>query len=125
MIHFDKEGNVIGSFAAPQGHGMDVDSKGFAYLGQNNVRKYDTRSGKMVAEIPHTPETENGQKFMMPQLPNHTPGWAARDRSQDSFRRLPALPHVAVVAAEATRKTRLRRRRPGRRSVRSIRRPHR
>ena len=46
MIHFDKEGNVIGSFAAPQGHGMDVDSKGFAYLGQNTVRKYDTRSGQ-------------------------------------------------------------------------------
>ena len=43
MIHFDKDGNVIGSFAAPQGHGMDVDSKGFAYLGQNTVRKYDTR----------------------------------------------------------------------------------
>jgi hypothetical protein len=74
MIHFDKEGNVIGSFAAPQGHGMDVDSKGFAYLGQNTVRKYDTRSGKMVAEIPHTPETENGGKFTMPQLPNHVPG---------------------------------------------------
>ena len=74
MIHFDKEGNVIGSFQAPQGHGMDVDSKGFAYLGQNTVRKYDTRSGKMVAEIPHTPETENGGKFTMPQLPNHTPG---------------------------------------------------
>jgi hypothetical protein len=74
MIHFDREGNVIGSFAAPQGHGMDVDSKGFAYLGQNTVRKYDTRTGKMVAEIPHTPEMENGQKFMMPQLPPHTPG---------------------------------------------------
>lgn len=74
MIHFDKEGNVIGSFAAPQGHGMDVDSKGFAYLGQNTVRKYDTKTGMMVAEIPHTPETENGNKFTMPQLPNHTPG---------------------------------------------------
>jgi hypothetical protein len=74
MIHFDREGNVIGSFQAPQGHGMDVDSKGFAYLGQNTVRKYDTRSGKMVAEIPHTPELENGQKFTMPQLPQTTPG---------------------------------------------------
>jgi len=74
MIHFDKEGNVIGSFAAPQGHGMDVDSKGFAYLGQNTVRKYDVKTGKLVAEIPHTPETENGNKFTMPQLPNHTPG---------------------------------------------------
>ena len=65
---------MIGSFAAPQGHGMDVDSKGFAYLGQNTVRKYDTKTGMMVAEIPHTPETENGNKFMMPQLPKHTPG---------------------------------------------------
>jgi len=78
MIHFNKEGDVIGSFAAPQGHGMDVDSKGFAYLGQNTVRKYDTRSGKMVAEIPHVPETPNGGKFMMPQLPNHVPGQGGR-----------------------------------------------
>src|SRR5688572_1023997 len=74
MIHFDKEGNTIGSFDAPQGHGMDVDSKGFAYLGQNTVRKYDTRSGKMVAEIPHTPETEGGGKFTMPQIPKREPG---------------------------------------------------
>src|SRR3989304_2578218 len=36
MIHFDKEGNVIGSFTAPQGHGMDVDSKGFVYIGNND-----------------------------------------------------------------------------------------
>ena len=28
MIHIDKNGNVIGSFDAPQGHGMAVDSKG-------------------------------------------------------------------------------------------------
>jgi hypothetical protein len=40
MIHIDKNGNVIGSFDAPQGHGMAVDSKGFAYLGQDTVRKY-------------------------------------------------------------------------------------
>jgi hypothetical protein len=74
MIHFDKEGNVLGSFSAPQGHGMDVDSKGFAYLGQNTVRKYDTRTGKLVGEIEHTPETENGGKFGPANMPNHTPG---------------------------------------------------
>ena len=74
MIHFDMDGNVIGSFNAPQGHGMDIDSKGFAYLGQNTVRKYDTRSGKLVGEIAHTPETENGGTFTAPQMPNHTPG---------------------------------------------------
>src|SRR4029078_8119965 len=31
MIHIDRTGKVIGSFDAPQGHGMDVDSAGFAY----------------------------------------------------------------------------------------------
>jgi hypothetical protein len=35
MIHIDKNGNVIGSFDAPQGHGMDVDSKGFVHIGQS------------------------------------------------------------------------------------------
>src|ERR1700739_4339181 len=31
LIHFDKEGNVIGSIDPPQGHGMAVDLKGFIY----------------------------------------------------------------------------------------------
>jgi len=74
MLHFDKEGNLIGSFSAPQGHGMDVDSKGFAYLGQNTVRKYDTKTGKLVGEIEHTPETEGGGTFGPATMPNHVPG---------------------------------------------------
>jgi len=74
MIHFDKEGNVIGSFDAPQGHGMDVDSKGFIYLGQNTVRKYDPMTGRVVAEIPHVPETPAGQPFVAPTLPTRVPG---------------------------------------------------
>ena len=60
MIHIDKNGTVIGSFDAPQGHGMDVDSKGFVYIGQDTVRKYDSKSGKLVAEIARTPEREGG-----------------------------------------------------------------
>jgi len=60
MIHIDKNGNVIGSFDAPQGHGMDVDSKGFAYLGQDTVRKYDSKTGRLVGEVPRTPEREGG-----------------------------------------------------------------
>src|ERR1700722_14011417 len=65
MIHIDKDGNVINSFDPPQGHGMAVDSKGFVYLGNavhgiGNVRKYDPKTGKMLAELPHSPETENG-----------------------------------------------------------------
>src|SRR5688572_31401427 len=60
MIHIDKNGNVIGSFDAMQGHGMDVDSQGFVYIGSNTVRKYDPKSGKVVAEIARVPELENG-----------------------------------------------------------------
>ena len=63
MIHIDKAGNVIGSFDAPQGHGMAVDKQGFIYIGQNTVRKYDPKTGKMLAAIPHIPETANGQPF--------------------------------------------------------------
>ena len=74
MIHIAKDGTVIGSFDAPQGHGMDIDSKGFAYLGQNTVRKYDTKTGKLVGEIPHSPELENGGKFGPAEMPTHTPG---------------------------------------------------
>ena len=60
MIHIDKNGNVIGSFDAPQGHGMDVDSKGFVYIGQDTVRKYDPKTGMVVGEVPRVPETEGG-----------------------------------------------------------------
>jgi hypothetical protein len=60
MIHIDKNGNVIGSFDAPQGHGMAVDSKGFVYIGQDTVRKYDPNTGKVVAEVPRTPERPPG-----------------------------------------------------------------
>ena len=74
MIHIDKNGTVLGSFDAPQGHGMDIDSKGFAYLGQNTVRKYETKSGKLVGEIAHTPELENGGKFGPSEIPARTPG---------------------------------------------------
>jgi DNA-binding beta-propeller fold protein YncE len=60
MIHIDKEGNVIGSFDAMQGHGMDVDSQGFVYIGSNTVRKYDPRTGMLLMELPRVPENQPG-----------------------------------------------------------------
>jgi DNA-binding beta-propeller fold protein YncE len=69
-----KDGDVIGSFEAPQGHGMAVDKQGFVYLGQNTVRKYDPKTGKMLMAVPHIPETANGQPFTEPTLPNRAPG---------------------------------------------------
>ena len=58
-----KDGDVIGSFDAPQGHGMAVDKQGFVYLGQNTVRKYDPKTGKMLMAVPHIPELASGQPF--------------------------------------------------------------
>jgi DNA-binding beta-propeller fold protein YncE len=60
MIHISKNGDVLGSFDAPQGHGMDVDSKGFVYIGQDTVRKYDPKTGKVVGEIARVPEQQGG-----------------------------------------------------------------
>ena len=74
MIHISKTGDVLGSFDAPQGHGMDVDSKGFIYLGQNTVRKYDPKTGQIVASIARAPEMENGGNAGVPQLPKRVPG---------------------------------------------------
>ena len=78
MIHFDKNGTVIGSFDAPQGHGMDVDSEGFVYLGQDTVRKYDPRSGQVVAEIARTPEREGGARVGLAPPVNRAPGQGSR-----------------------------------------------
>ena len=73
MIHIDKSGNVIGSFDAPQGHGMGVDSQGFVYLGQNTVRKYDPKTGTVVKELPRVPEAARsgpGGTINDPKLPD-------------------------------------------------------
>ena len=58
-----KDGEVIGYFDAPQGHGMAVDKEGFVYLGQNTVRKYDPKTGKMLMAVPHVPEQPDGKPF--------------------------------------------------------------
>jgi hypothetical protein len=74
MIHISKDGSVIGSFDAPQGHGMDVDDRGFAYLGQDTVRKYDTRTGELVGEIARTPERPGGAPNRPFSVPERIPG---------------------------------------------------
>jgi hypothetical protein len=74
MIHIDKNGNVIGSFDAPQGHGMAVDSKGFVYIGQETVRKYDPKTGKVVGETPRAPERQPGGGADQPLTSAHVPG---------------------------------------------------
>jgi hypothetical protein len=74
MIHIDKNGDVIGSFDAPEGHGMAVDSKGFVYIGQDTVRKYDPKTGQVVGEVPRVPDKlmVNGEAAMAPAP--HVPG---------------------------------------------------
>lgn len=74
MIHIDKNGDVIGSFDAPEGHGMAVDSKGFVYIGQDTVRKYDPKTGQVVGEVPRVPDrlAVNGEAAIAPAP--HIPG---------------------------------------------------
>jgi hypothetical protein len=66
LIHIDKNGNVMNSIDPPQGHGMDVDNKGFVYVGNsvpgkgNTVRKYDPKSGQLLMEVPRVPIQAGG-----------------------------------------------------------------
>jgi hypothetical protein len=102
MIHFDKEGNVIGYFDEPEGHGMVVDSKGFAYIGEDTVRKYDTKTGKVAGETPRAPEKEpggGGGGVVRPRIPGRgSPGpigtvpFAGRGNAPD---------HAAIAAFRA------------------------
>ena len=101
MIHIDKAGRVIGSFDTPQGHGMDVDSDGFAYLGQDTVRKYDPRTGQVVGEIARAPEREDGGPVGL-QPANRRPGQGGRGPVAAFLPQPP--PEPAAVAAQAERR---------------------
>jgi len=101
---------VIGSFDAPQGHGMDVDSAGFAYLGQETVRKYDTRTGRVIGEIVHTPEREDGGPVGLPTSNDGKPGQGSRGPVA-AF--LPQPPRDAAgLAAAADKRTAFRKKYP-------------
>jgi hypothetical protein len=102
MIHLDRSGRVIGSFDAPQGHGMDVDSEGFVYLGQDTVRKYDPRTGRVVGEIARAPEREDGGAVGLPTTNDRRPGQGGRGPVA-AFLPQPA-PDPAAVAAQAERR---------------------
>ena len=80
LIHIDKNGNVIGSIDPPQGHGMDVDDKGFVYVGNsvpgqgNTVRKYDPKTGQLLMAVPRTPVADEGGNEADAQPANRQPG---------------------------------------------------
>ena len=87
MIHIDKNGNVIGSFDPGTGHGMDVDSKGFVYVGQDTVRKYDPKTGKQVGMVARVPEPDPASGGgTAGQAPGSGPGACAGARERRSSR---------------------------------------
>lgn len=96
MIHIDPSGNVIGSFDAQQGHGMEVDEEGFVYLGQDTVRKYDPRTGELVGEVARTPEREGGGRVGLPPPVQRAPGQSSRPAAAP---RLDPAEAAAAVAA--------------------------
>jgi hypothetical protein len=91
MIHFDQNGNVLASFRAQEGHGMDVDSQGFVYIGSDTVRKYDPKDGRVVKEVARVPEPTPDAAS----LANLTP--AARGAAIAAFRAKypPSTPMIA------------------------------
>ena len=107
MIHIDKNGNVIGSFDAPQGHGMDVDNKGFVYIGQDTVRNMIPRPAKSSAKCLACPRRKGAAEVVVVVRPPAFPGAAAPVQWRDFCRN----PAAAGVAAATTPK---RRRRPRR-----------
>ncbi len=106
MLHFDKEGTLIGSFNAPQGHGMDVDSKG-------RPANWSARSS---THLKRRAEARSSRKRTCPTTRRAS---AARVPSPASFRRLPVAEDAAAAAATSIPQHG---RRPSRHSARSIRR---
>ena len=82
MLHFDRSGNVIGWFDPAQGHGMDVDDEGFVYIGQDTVRKYDPRTGEILAEVARTPEREGGGQVGLPPPAERVPGQGTLEHAE-------------------------------------------
>jgi hypothetical protein len=107
MIHIDKNGNVIGSFDAPQGHGMAVDSKGFVYIGQDTVRKYDSATGKLVGEVPRAPEKQpgGGGADNTPLTSAHVPGHGSAGPVAGFIAPRPQLDAAAKAARDAANAT--------------------
>ena len=97
MIQIDKSGNVIGSFNPPQGQGMAVDSKGFVYIGQDTVRKYDPKTGNVLGEAPRAPERPPGGA-----PPSDPAARAAREAAIAAFRAKhpPTTPRIVGIIEE-------------------------
>jgi sugar lactone lactonase YvrE len=65
VIAFNRAGDVIASFDAPQGHGMVVDGMGNVWIGSDRIRKY-SRDGKQIGEIPRVPDRQPGGRGATP-----------------------------------------------------------
>ena len=121
MIHIDKEGNVIGSFDAPQGHGMAVDSKGFVYIG-HRTRSASTipRPARWSAKFRALPRGRQDRRprSAPPDFGARPRPWQRRSRRRVHSRR-PAARARTQPADQAAREQ------PPRPSAPSIRRPRR
>jgi len=111
LIHFDKEGNVIGTIDPPQGHGMAVDAKGFIYTGNtvdglNSVHKYDPKTGALIGTAPRAPEKEPGAGGGDAAPAEHVPGHGSAGPVAGFVRPLggPPRPQPTSEALEARAK---------------------
>jgi hypothetical protein len=56
ILAFDREGNLVHSFDTLPGHVILIDAKGQLWVGSNTFRIF-TKDGKLVSEMPRSPQT--------------------------------------------------------------------
>ena len=111
LIHFDKQGNVIGYINPPQGHGMAVDAQGFLYTGNtvgglDSVHKYDPKTGQLLGTVPRAPEREAGVGRNQDEgMDSHLPGHGSAGPVANFIRPLgaPSRPQLSPEAQTARR----------------------
>ncbi len=68
ILAFDSQGNLVHSFDTMPGHVILIDSKGRLWVGSNTFRIF-TKDGKLVSEMPRSPQVAGRQGTPGPAIP--------------------------------------------------------
>jgi len=68
ILAFDREGNLVHSFDTMPGHVILIDAKGQLWVGSNTFRIF-TKDGKLVTEMPRSPQTAGRGAAAGPAIP--------------------------------------------------------
>ena len=71
-----------GGSIQPRGTAWTWTDEGYAYIGQDTVRKYDPRTGEILAEVARTPEREGGGRVGLPPPVERVPGQGTLEHAE-------------------------------------------